>query len=95
MEQAVLVSIGLFLLVQAGCLIWILSDLTTRTKLTALDVNNICKSIAGMDDRFVTAKEIHPEIGNIKDTLRSLHTRVDNIDPHNCRNFEPNKGTEK
>ena len=86
MEQTVLVSIAIFLLCQGGCLIWILSDLTTRTKLTAQNVTDMANRISGFSDKYVTQREIGMEIATLKDSITAAHKRMDVH--NNCKNFE-------
>ena len=86
MEQTVLVSIAIFLLCQGGCLIWILSDLTTRTKLTAQNVTDMANRMSGFSDKYVTQREIGMEIATLKDSIAAAHKRMDVH--NNCKNFE-------
>ena len=88
MEQTVLVSIAIFLLCQGGCLIWILSDLATRTKLTAQNVTEMSNRIAGFADKYITERELRPELTTMKDSINAAHKRLDGADHNNCKNYE-------
>lgn len=79
METSILVTIALFLLVQGGCLIWILSDLTTRTKLQGFELKNISEFLAGLDNKYATSREMSSELRNLKDSVGAAHKRIDSL----------------
>ena len=88
MEQTVLCSIALFLLVQGGCLIWILSDLTTRTKLMAMGMKEITEKLSGFENKYITEREVGIELGGVKNIVDALIKRIDNVDHNNCENYK-------
>ncbi len=88
MESSILVTIAIFLLVQSGGLIWILSDLTTRAKITGFEIKNISDFLSGLENKYATSKEMAAELRNIKDSLKAAHDRLDNSDNKKYKNWE-------